>query len=254
VQNRNAAPDADSRARVERVLARVLDHSRGAAGAAGARAGVRGGPGDKRQATQTIELLVGRASSAPISRARATACSARWPRPRGRRPHLLRALGEAPRASASRAHDGRPIASSLRERRRALAATLARFARESSRATSSWRARRNPSRSTRPLLLGDGHRASATPRAATTARQVVAGTGSSSRGALAATCSTRQVAGRRTVPPTSRSRELAARHPARHRLGRAGAAKLRARQVAEGVYAGCTGATGAGRSRVRRLP
>ncbi len=61
VQSRNV-PGADARARVERVLARVLDRfgavqpSQRALERAYAAA-----PGDKRQATQTIELLVGRA-------------------------------------------------------------------------------------------------------------------------------------------------------------------------------------------------
>jgi tetratricopeptide (TPR) repeat protein len=62
VQNRNAAPDADSRARVERVLARVLDRFGAAQPAQRAlERAYAAAPGDKRQATQTIELLVGRA-------------------------------------------------------------------------------------------------------------------------------------------------------------------------------------------------
>jgi tetratricopeptide (TPR) repeat protein len=61
VQSRNVA-DADSRARVERVLARVLDRFGAAQPAQRAldRA-YAAAPGDKRQATQTIELLIGRA-------------------------------------------------------------------------------------------------------------------------------------------------------------------------------------------------
>ncbi len=62
VQSRNAAPDADSRARVERVLARVLDRFGAAQPAQRAlERAYAAAPGDKRQATQTIELLVGRA-------------------------------------------------------------------------------------------------------------------------------------------------------------------------------------------------
>jgi tetratricopeptide (TPR) repeat protein len=61
VQSRNA-PNADARARVERVLSRVLD--RFGAQQPAQRALERAyaaAPGDKRQAAQTIELLVGRA-------------------------------------------------------------------------------------------------------------------------------------------------------------------------------------------------
>jgi tetratricopeptide (TPR) repeat protein len=61
VHSRNA-PDADSRARVERVLARVLDRFGAAQPAQRAlERAYAAAPGDKRQATQTIELLVGRA-------------------------------------------------------------------------------------------------------------------------------------------------------------------------------------------------
>jgi tetratricopeptide (TPR) repeat protein len=61
VLSRNA-PDADSRARVERVLARVLDRFGAAQPAQRAlERAYAAAPGDKRQATQTIELLVGRA-------------------------------------------------------------------------------------------------------------------------------------------------------------------------------------------------
>jgi tetratricopeptide (TPR) repeat protein len=61
VQSRNV-PDADSRARVERVLARVLDRFGAAQPAQRAlERAYAAAPGDKRQATQTIELLVGRA-------------------------------------------------------------------------------------------------------------------------------------------------------------------------------------------------
>jgi hypothetical protein len=61
VESRNVA-DADSRARVERVLARVLDRFGAAQPAQRAldRA-YAAAPGDKRQATQTIELLISRA-------------------------------------------------------------------------------------------------------------------------------------------------------------------------------------------------
>jgi tetratricopeptide (TPR) repeat protein len=61
VQSRNV-PDADARARVERTLARVLD--RFGASQPAQRALERAyaaAPGDKRQATQTIELVIGRA-------------------------------------------------------------------------------------------------------------------------------------------------------------------------------------------------
>jgi len=61
VQSRNV-PDADARARVERTLARVLD--RFGADQPAQRALERAyaaAPGDKHQATQTIELVVGRA-------------------------------------------------------------------------------------------------------------------------------------------------------------------------------------------------
>jgi hypothetical protein len=61
VQSRNA-PNGDARARVERVLSRVLD--RFGAQQPAQRALERAyaaAPGDKRQAAQTIELLVGRA-------------------------------------------------------------------------------------------------------------------------------------------------------------------------------------------------
>jgi tetratricopeptide (TPR) repeat protein len=61
VQSRNV-PDADARARVERMLARVLD--RFGADQPAQRALERAyaaAPGDKHQATQTIELVVGRA-------------------------------------------------------------------------------------------------------------------------------------------------------------------------------------------------
>jgi len=61
VQSRNV-PDADSRARVERVLARVLDRFGAAQPAQRAlERAYAAAPGDKRQATQTIELLIGRA-------------------------------------------------------------------------------------------------------------------------------------------------------------------------------------------------
>jgi tetratricopeptide (TPR) repeat protein len=61
VQSRNVQ-DADSRARVERVLARVLDRFGAAQPAQRAlERAYAAAPGDKRQATQTIELLVGRA-------------------------------------------------------------------------------------------------------------------------------------------------------------------------------------------------
>jgi cellulose synthase operon protein C len=61
VQSRNAV-DADSRARVERVLARVLDRFGAAQPAQRAlERAYAAAPGDKHQATQTIELLVGRA-------------------------------------------------------------------------------------------------------------------------------------------------------------------------------------------------
>src|SRR4029077_10696961 len=61
IQSRNVQ-DADSRARVERVLARVLD--RFGASQSAQRALERAyaaAPGDKRQAAQTIELAVSRA-------------------------------------------------------------------------------------------------------------------------------------------------------------------------------------------------
>jgi tetratricopeptide (TPR) repeat protein len=61
VQSRNV-PDADARARVERVLARVLDRFGAAQPAQRAlERAYAAAPGDKRQATQTIELVVGRA-------------------------------------------------------------------------------------------------------------------------------------------------------------------------------------------------
>ncbi|HEY8089667.1 MAG TPA: hypothetical protein VIF09_17525, partial [Polyangiaceae bacterium] len=61
VQSRNVQ-DADSRARVERVLARVLDRFGAAQPAQRAlERAYAAAPGDKKQATQTIELLVGRA-------------------------------------------------------------------------------------------------------------------------------------------------------------------------------------------------
>ena len=61
VQSRNVQ-DADARARVERVLARVLDRFGAAQPAQRAlERAYAAAPGDKRQATQTIELLVGRA-------------------------------------------------------------------------------------------------------------------------------------------------------------------------------------------------
>ena len=61
VQSRNV-PGADARARVERVLARVLDRFGAAQPAQRAlERAYAAAPGDKRQATQTIELLVGRA-------------------------------------------------------------------------------------------------------------------------------------------------------------------------------------------------
>lgn len=62
VQSRGNVPDADGRARVERTLAQVLD--RFGADAPAQRALERAyaaAPGDKRQATQTIELVIGRA-------------------------------------------------------------------------------------------------------------------------------------------------------------------------------------------------
>jgi tetratricopeptide (TPR) repeat protein len=61
VQSRNV-PDADARARVERMLARVLDRFGAAQPAQRAlERAYAAAPGDKRQATQTIELLIGRA-------------------------------------------------------------------------------------------------------------------------------------------------------------------------------------------------
>jgi tetratricopeptide (TPR) repeat protein len=61
VQSRNVQ-DADARARVERMLARVLDRFGAAQSAQRAlERAYAAAPGDKRQATQTIELLVGRA-------------------------------------------------------------------------------------------------------------------------------------------------------------------------------------------------
>lgn len=61
VQSRDAR-DGDTRARVERVLARVLDRFGAAAPAQRAlERAMLAAPGDKRQATATIELLVGRA-------------------------------------------------------------------------------------------------------------------------------------------------------------------------------------------------
>ncbi|MDP9003150.1 MAG: hypothetical protein M3O46_23920 [Myxococcota bacterium] len=61
VQSRSV-PDADARARVERVLARVLDRFGAVQPAQRAlERAYAAAPGDKRQATQTIELLVGRA-------------------------------------------------------------------------------------------------------------------------------------------------------------------------------------------------
>jgi len=61
VQSRNVQ-DADARARVERVLARVLDRFGAAQPAQRAlERAYAAAPGDKRQAAQTIELLVGRA-------------------------------------------------------------------------------------------------------------------------------------------------------------------------------------------------
>jgi tetratricopeptide (TPR) repeat protein len=61
VQSRNVQ-DADARARVERTLARVLDRFGAAQSAQRAlERAYAAAPGDKRQATQTIELLVGRA-------------------------------------------------------------------------------------------------------------------------------------------------------------------------------------------------
>jgi tetratricopeptide (TPR) repeat protein len=61
VQSRNL-PDADARARVERVLARVLDRFGAAQPAQRAiERAYAAAPGDKRQAAQTIELLIGRA-------------------------------------------------------------------------------------------------------------------------------------------------------------------------------------------------
>ena len=61
VESRNVA-DADSRARVERVLARVLDRFGAVQPAQRAlERAYAAAPGDKRQATQTIELLIGRA-------------------------------------------------------------------------------------------------------------------------------------------------------------------------------------------------
>jgi tetratricopeptide (TPR) repeat protein len=61
LQARNL-PSADSRARVERVLARVLDRFGAAQPAARAiERAYAAAPGDKRQAAQTIELLIGRA-------------------------------------------------------------------------------------------------------------------------------------------------------------------------------------------------
>src|SRR4029077_6222992 len=61
VQSRNVQ-DADARARVERMLARVLDRFGAAQPAQRAlERAYAAAPGDKRQATQTIELLIGRA-------------------------------------------------------------------------------------------------------------------------------------------------------------------------------------------------
>jgi tetratricopeptide (TPR) repeat protein len=61
VQSRNV-PGADARARVERVLARVLDRFGAAQPAQRAlERAYAAAPGDKRQATQTIELVIGRA-------------------------------------------------------------------------------------------------------------------------------------------------------------------------------------------------
>jgi len=61
VQSRNVA-DADARARVERVLARVLDRFGAAQPAQRAlERAYAAAPGDKHQATETIELLIGRA-------------------------------------------------------------------------------------------------------------------------------------------------------------------------------------------------
>jgi len=61
VQSRNVS-DADARARVERVLARVLDRFGAAQPAQRAlERAYAAAPGNKHQATQTIELLVGRA-------------------------------------------------------------------------------------------------------------------------------------------------------------------------------------------------
>jgi tetratricopeptide (TPR) repeat protein len=61
VRSRNVQ-DADARARVERVLARVLDRFGAAQPAQRAlERAYAAAPGDRRQATQTIELLVGRA-------------------------------------------------------------------------------------------------------------------------------------------------------------------------------------------------
>ncbi len=61
VQSRNV-PDADARARVERTLARVLDRFGAAQPAQRAlERAYAAAPGDKHQATQTIELVIGRA-------------------------------------------------------------------------------------------------------------------------------------------------------------------------------------------------
>jgi tetratricopeptide (TPR) repeat protein len=61
VQSRNVQ-DADSRARVERMLARVLDRFGAAQPAQRAlERAYAAAPGDKRQITQTIELVIGRA-------------------------------------------------------------------------------------------------------------------------------------------------------------------------------------------------
>jgi tetratricopeptide (TPR) repeat protein len=61
VQSRNVAA-AEARARVERILARVLDRFGAAQPAQRAlERAYAAAPGDKRQATQTIELLIGRA-------------------------------------------------------------------------------------------------------------------------------------------------------------------------------------------------
>lgn len=61
VQSRNV-PEADARARVERTLARVLDRFGAAQPAQRAlERAYAAAPGDKRQATQTIELVIGRA-------------------------------------------------------------------------------------------------------------------------------------------------------------------------------------------------